>query len=482
MSRRRRIHAHLPRRLHAGSLPAARSPLRAEAGFAVPTVTLMLIAAMALAGVAVTASIGGQSGIVRDRDTKSALQLAEAGVEQVLYQFNSYGLVSSNGTSACAPVGGGEPDSQGWCPEVSATINGEPVSYRVKPTSTAMPSGDIAWTKVEVVSVATLAGVTRRIDVAASSSAGQNIFLDATVQSEDGIQVKSNAEIHAGTATNGTVYVGKNASQCGTTTVGVGEEPEIEGQYSTQIECTTVGGEPGEDEITLDPVLAGDTATNNNNARLFTQDHVSGSKSRVCFDGHEGFGKADNSCGPRELLVESNSAVTLGGNVYSFCKLTLESNSSLYIQPGMNVKIYFDSPEACGYAGDEEPVVQLELLSNARIAPVSGKSANVALLFVGSDEIATRAILNSNTSLEDPLLCAQNFVVYGPRTDIELQSNTSFCGAMAGKTVTLLSNSQIWTSSGVKEFFLPLVAPHYVANRFVDCAATVGSAYPNEGC
>ena len=54
-----------------------RSP---EAGFAVPTVTLMLLAAMALAGVAVSASIGGQRGVVRDRDTKSALAVAESGV------------------------------------------------------------------------------------------------------------------------------------------------------------------------------------------------------------------------------------------------------------------------------------------------------------------------------------------------------------------------------------------------------------------
>jgi len=450
-----------------------------EAGFAVPTVTLMLLAALAIAGVAVSASISGQSGAVRDRDTKTALQLAESGAEQAIYEFNSYGLVAQ-GASPCAPVGGGTPDAEGWCPEVDATINGESVSYQVKPTSTEMASGDTAWTEMEVVSVATLSGVTRRVDVVANSSSGQNIFLDASVQSEDGILIKSNAGVHAGTATNGTIHVGKNASQCGTATVGVGEEPEIEGQYTTDIECTAAGGEPGEDEINLDPVEQGDAPTNNDNGRLFTQDHVSGHKNRVCFDGHDGHGDEDSSCGPRELLVETNSAVTLGGSVYSFCKLTLESNSSLYIQPGVDVKIYFDSPEACGY--DEPPVTQLELLSNARIAPVSGQSANVALLFVGSEDIETKAILNSNTSLEDPLLCAQNFVVYGPRTDIELQSNTSFCGAMAGKTVTLLQNSEVWTSSGVKEFFLPLVAPHYASSRFVDCSATVGSAYPDEGC
>jgi hypothetical protein len=127
-------------------------------------------------------------------------------------------------------------------------------------------------------------------------------------------------------------------------------------------------------------------------------------------------------------------------------------------------------------------VIQLELLSNSRITPVSGNASSVGLLFVGSTDHGTKVVLNSNTALQDPVLCSQNFVIYGPYTDIELQSNTSFCGAMAGKSVHLKQNSEIWTSSGVEEFFLPLVAPHYVSSRFVDCATAAPIGAPDEGC
>jgi hypothetical protein len=451
--------------------------LSSEAGFAVPTVTLMLLAAMAMAGVAVSTSIGGQGGAARDRETKTALALAESGVERALLQFNEYGLT---GPTPCAPVGGTVPDAEGWCPEVNATVNGAPVNYRVKPTSSAMPNGEIAWTEIEVVSTGTLGAVTRRVDLVANSSAGQDMFVDATVKSEEGINLESFAEIHAGTATNGNLTVASNAKQCGTTTVGVGKEMNGSGGYYTDIACGVAGGEPAEDEIELPPVEQGNVPNENNNSFLFAKDHISGNKNTACFNGFSGAGKPDASCGPRELVVGSNSSVTLSGNVYSFCKLRLKSNSALYIAPGAQVYIYFDSPEACGY--EEDPVTQLELLSNSRITPQSGKSGSVALLFVGSPNHATNVLLNSETSIDDPVLCTQNFVIYGPYTDIEMDSNTSFCGAMAGKTIHLDSNSEIWTSSGVGEFFLPLTAPHYVPSRFVDCVAAVAAVTPNEGC
>lgn len=451
-----------------------------EAGFAVPTVTLMLLAAMAIAGVAVSASISGQAGIVRDKDTKSALAVAESGVERALLQYNSYGLVSTG--SPCAPVGGTAPEANGWCPEVETTVNGAPVSYWVKPTSTTLPSGKTAWTEMEVVSVGALGEVQRRVNFVANSSAGQNIFLDASVQSEDGIVLDSNSKIKAGTATNGDISIAANASQCGFATVGPGKKKTGSGGYYEDVGCAIAGTKPGEDEIELAPVEQGDAATVNNNSRFFSLDQVIGkNKNAACYNGVNGEGAKDKSCGSRELLIGNNATITLGGTVYSFCKLTLNSNSALYIAPGNEVLIYFDSPEACGYSSG---VTQLDLSSNSRISPQSGSSGSVALLFVGSRERQTKALMSSNTSVEDPVNCTQNFVIYGPYTDIEMNSNTSFCGAMAGKSVHLDSNATVSTSGGVQQFYLPLTAPHYVASRFVDCAATTAASTgaPDEGC
>lgn len=456
-------------------LDALKARLASEAGFAVPTVTLMTVAALGMAGVAVTVSISGQGGVVRDQNTKSALAVAESGAEQALLQFNRYGLVSA--AAPCAPVGGTTVEADGWCPERQASVNGGTVSYRVRPAWTQMPSGDIAWTEIEVVSQGTLNGVTRRLDVTANSSAGQKIFAEASVKSQDLIKVDKNASIRAGVATNGELTL--DGELCGTATVGIGKKEPLSGEYFTDIECTAAGGEPEEAEIDLPPVNQGTAATENDNGRLFSLDTPSSKNANAaCFNGYNGKGKPDKSCGPRELRIDSNNSVTLHGAVYSLCKLTLASNTSLFVAPGAKTKIYFDSPEACGY--DEPPVMQLDLSSNAAITPQSGSAADLALLFVGSKEIATELILSSNSSVN--VDCTQNFVVYGPYTDIELASNTSFCGAMAGKTVNVNSESEIQAGTGADEFFLPLTAPHYVPSRFIDCAATVAAVTPDEGC
>jgi hypothetical protein len=446
--------------------------LASEHGFALPTVLLMTVAALGMAGVAVSVSIQGQSGTVRDQRTKSALAVAESGASQALLRFNRYGLAPA--AAPCAPVGSTLPEADGWCAEVAGTtVNGDPVSYRVKPTSSVLPNGEIAWTELDVVSVGAAGGVTRRLAVHASSSSGQSPFLDADVLSEDGITLDSNSQIHSGSATNGDITMASNAKHCGPASVGIGKELSGGGYYS-DVNCT-VSGTTTEDEISLPPVNQGDAPTNNDNGRLFGEDLISGKKADACWNGFDGDGKP-GSCDERELLIDHNSSVTLGGGVYSFCRLTLKSNSSLYIAAGVQVKIFFDSPEACDY---EAGAAQLELLSNSRITAAVGKSVNVALLFVGSQDIETTILLNSNTAVDGP--CEQNFVVYAPYTDIDLDSNTKFCGAMAGKSVHLDSKAQIWTSSGTDAWVIPNTAPHYVVDRFVDCTAAV-PVLPDDGC
>lgn len=449
------------------------SPLASEAGFALPTVTLMLVAALAMAGVAVSTSVGGQGGAVRDQGTKSALAVAESGAEQALLQFNRYGLVT--GSNPCAPLAAGEPD-EGWCGPIEGTdVNGEPVTYHVRPEGSELSGGEIAWTDLEVVAESTVDGATRRVDILASSSAGQDIFLDATVQSKDGISLNSNSTIHAGTATNGDIELSSNARQCGAASVGPGQELIGETGYYQDIDCES-SGTVLEDEISLPPVNQGDAPEDNDNDRFFEEDKISGNKGHACWDEVDGKGNP-GECGPRELLVEHNSSVTLGGSVYSFCKLTLKQNSSLYVADGAEVTIYFDSPESCGY---EDGEVQLDLQSNSRITTTAGDAAGLAMLFVGSPDLGTGINMNSNTAVDGP--CEQNFVVYAPYTDIDLDSNTRFCGALAGKTVHLDSNAEVWTTSGVSSFVLPNVAPHYAVDRFVECAAAAPAGPPDEGC
>ena len=183
----------------------------------------------------------------------------------------------------------------------------------------------------------------------------------------------------------------------------------------------------------LQPVFQGDVPTVNSNGRFFSQDLRSGA-SDVTW-----------SSATRTLTLNGNSSVTLGGTNYSFCKLTLDSNSTLYIAAGAVVRIYFDSPEACGQPSG---VTQLLMTSNTRIVSSSGAPTNAALLFVGSTSTPfrqTKAVLDSNTG-SSGAGCSSSFVIYGPKTDLSLNSNATWCGALAGKSVALDSNSIVRAS------------------------------------
>jgi hypothetical protein len=246
--------------------------------------------------------------------------------------------------------------------------------------------------------------------------------------------------------------------------------------YFSDPNCTSRYSTVQQQELTLPAVNQGDAATNNDNGRLFSQDLISGNKADACFNGRNGNNQTDSSCRARELSVSNNSAVTLTGGTYSFCKLTMRSNSSLYISAGHTVAIYFDSPEACGYASG---VVQLDMASNTRITSTDGHAANVAMLFVGSSTRQTQISLSSNTAVGTN--CQQNFVIYAPLTDVEMNSNSTYCGAMGAKSLHLDSNADLKTDPSQASLLLPPVSPHYDNPQFRECSVATGST-PTTGC
>jgi hypothetical protein len=452
--------------------------LASEAGFAVPTVLLMTVAALGMAGVAVTTSINGQSGTVRDQGGKAALAVAESGVSQALLYYN-------RGVAPCVPTSEG-----GWCgPVTGMSVNGGAVNYWARIRDSAEECGVANEVEcVEIVSVGAVGGVARRVNVLASTvpteeSGSPGPFATAGVLSYEDLTLDSNAIIHTAAATNGSISLKSNAKQCGLASVGIGKKLERSpnSQYHSNANCTSPRTEYLKQELTLPPVDQGDAATSNDNYRLFAADRISGEKKNVCWNGKDANGKASSACKGRELRIDSNTSLTLGGKIYSFCKLTLRSNTALYIESGANTTIYFDSPENCGQSSG---VYQLDLDSNSRITSASADPVNVAMLFVGSAARQTRILLNSNTEVDGP--CEQNFVIYAPLTAVELNSNSRFCGAVAGKSIHLDSNAQIWSAKGSDDFNLPGVElpetpAHYTPYRFVECASTPATT-PNDGC
>ena len=430
---------------------------RQEDGFAIPAALLITIASASVATVGVIATIQAEQGTSRDRDTKSAFQVAEAGINDALLRYNRYPPAVG---SPCSPVGGTTAAS-GWCGPVTGQLEGENFTYYVRAPVSGL---------INVVSSATVDGATRRVAIAGNSVSDQPFFGQWNVQSHNNIHLDSNSSINSSVAANGDVILDSNSSICGNTSHGPGH---------SVIENGTGGqtcGTQSENSIVIPPVNQGDAPFVNDNSRLFALDLVTGSKNRVCFNGVDGNGSNDNSCGARHLHIENNTSLTLGGSKYSFCKLSMESNTNLYIQAGKTVTIYFDSPENCGYSSS---TTQLEMSSNARISGSNGSPASAAFLFVGSPVIPTAAILSSNTAIGAS--CQQNFIIYGPFTDVTLNSNTSFCGAIAANSVEMDSNAEIRSSSGTGSYVLPGALPHYTVSNFVECRAAAAGP-TTSGC
>ena len=463
--------------------------LRAEHGFAVPTVLFMLLGAFTVVSIAVVASINAQSGVVRDQRTKSALTAAEAGVSQALIRYNSdLGppsnqpcLQPSGSSLVAASTQAGT--NAGWCQAVSGTSGAGSYSYSIKPT----PSTGT----LEIVSTGSFSGVTRRVDVFAKSSSGTQVFLDAAVKSQTNITVASNSTIKAGTAAGGDISIASNSAQCGAASVGLGHHLTTAGAngYFQNTNCTTALDPASvlQQNLTLPPVNQGDAATNNDNQRITNAARGSGSPTDLVSGNR---GDISWSATTRQLTVDHNTSLTLTGQTYSLCKLTLLQNSSLYIAASQSVRIYFDSPEACNLPVDQASnpelgTTQMTLDSNSRVTSSTLNPASIAFLFVGSQARRTNIALNSNTLANGS--CVQNFVVYAPFTNIDVRSNATgnnaikYCGAIAGNAINLNSNVEFDTDSLSQGYTLPGTAPHYVTSRFVECSAAATSP-PNTGC
>ncbi len=421
----------------------------AEGGFAVPAVLFAILAAFAVTSVAVMASVTAQNGAARDQNVKAALTAAEAGVSQAMLHYNR---IPTTPTTPCL-IAAGEGTvylaaaSGGWCAPVAGAVTEGTYSYSVHPTEDALA----------IVSTGTVDGVTRRVNVNATSSSGQPVFSDATVKALNSLTISSNGRITADVASNGSITLSSNANICGDVAYGPGSS------FTLISNATHTCGSATQQPMVLPPVNQGNVAAVNDNGRFFGLDprsnnHVTWTPST------------------RTLKLTSNSSVTLGGSAYSFCKLEMSSNTSVYTAPGAHVSIYFDSPEACGLPAGTE---QLSLSSNSRITSSGGGPTNVALLFVGSPTLASTIHLSSNTQVAGA--CEQNFVIYAPRTDISMSSNSVYCGALAGKTIALASNALVFADNGASSFTIPATSAHYVVDGFVECTGPAASP-PDASC
>lgn len=464
-----------------------RTRLSDDGGFALPTVLLMTFAGFAVAMVAVLASLNAQGGITHDYDTKDALAGAEAGVHEAMLRYNATN-VQGGSWGTCLPTGTTESmGGMDWCPAQTGSLpDGTTYTYRVG-FPQRIPGAPLPPHTAQIVSEGNTSGATRRVDVTIRSASGQKPFPDAGIIGRDKIHLNTNSGLYGNAATNGDITLDGNDTFCGNAEVGPGRNVLPVGTVPS---C---GGSVTQGVTSLPPVNQGDVNQpgHNANGNFFAVNPVvSGSPSRACFNGYNATGAVDSSCGSpgsRELVLSRGQSagagleVTLNGGDYSLCRLELQQGTKLSVANGAQVTIYFDSPENCGYS---DGAVQLNLAQFTSILSNGGDATHVSLLFVGSETLSTKAIMASNTSTNPGIECNQDFVVYGPLTDIVMQSNSFFCGAIAGKTIDISSNTTVRTSNQAQEYQLPGWVDHYAIDDFKECAGTMpaGASSPNSGC
>lgn len=450
------------------SLSKLLAALRSESGVAVPTVLSMILIGLAVGGAAAVAAIGAQRGSVRDEDSKQGIAGADAGALRALQRQN---LVSNN-EDPCVVLSGGvltpgpDDDLDGWCPELTGSVGDTDYGYTVStPTPVPPEPGEQGREEVTVVATGTSDDVTRRIAVTINKLTGAGLLSGATVMGLDEVNLDSNAEVHGNVATNGNIVLASNATLCGNAQYGVGHGLLISGNAE---QCD--GYSHGEGELSLPPVDQGDVPTVNSNERLVTGEDVSQGKSGCANAQGQAWDPAT-----RTLCLSSNSALTLGGTNYSFCRLELRSNSTLYIAQGAQVQVFFDSPENCGYTEDDAPVAQFVMNSNTKISNTSGDPTTAAFLMVGSETISTTAELNSNSNVNIDL------ILYAPFTDVSLDSNSTFRGSLAARTIDVDSNAEIQSDPRVSEFEVP-IRTVFEVGRYVECSGTDPGTDPDAGC
>jgi hypothetical protein len=424
---------------------------------ALPVALFAMIAGTALASAAVIATVNVQTGSHRDSSTKSAIAVADAGANIARMRINRYAVVLAD--HPCIQMGAGEvlegaeAEADGWCPAVEGSVGGGTYVYRVSPAGSTC--GEY---KLCVVSTGTVSSTSRRIEVAynesavqetiktqtesepssgeeksGSSSEGESVAMEGLI-GQDGIELSGNADVRVGIGTNGDIIATGNADVCGDARHGIGKKFEM-----TQNAKQCPGYVETEGNKSLPPVssfMPSDIATNNSDYRLerCTQTKPTKAPEGCELDVYSGKRNSTKPWDPstRTITVAANDTLTVSGGDYWVCQINLSGNSQLIMASGVQVRFFFDTPENCGYSGGTN---QISLTGNTRIASTD-KTVMPAFYLLGSTTTATGVNIAGNASTTD------EFVIYGPNTDISISGNGTYKGVMAGKTITISGNGR----------------------------------------
>lgn len=437
-------------------------PRWGEAGFALPTAMFFILGMLAILSIGAVAAVNTQRATVRDANSKSALAVAESGVNTALLRYAEHQDLVTDDYRPCldaalgpqsravalnfqgtAPVGG-------WCPPVHSGDLGHPFTYWARPYKIGSDR------KLDVVSQATIEGVTRRIlqtaEIPAGAPGGWKRLGDEALVGIEEVEIYGNGRVIGGVGSNGTVHLRNSGNVCGPVRTGnVAYTTDNSDSKNPPPGCSRPSNI--ETEEFPPPELPEDIESNNSNWRLAGADPV---PSDIWQRGNVDWND------DKDILRVTYSTLSLRGDApYYLCRLLLQGGSTLSMEKsGGPVHIFFKPPEECG-----NTTVPFEFANGTKIV----HNGEVPGLFiVGSDSIDT-TVNPAGGAL------AAGAVLYAPRTDFIINNGSNLKGAVIAKSVDMSGGAKVEAITGLEDYELPIpgdpAASGIVKDHFIECPA-----------
>src|SRR5919109_2794332 len=433
---------------------------KSERGMALPAALMVLFMVASIAAALMPSAIAANSQSNRDRGVKRAVAAADGGLQAAVYRINklkpdALGCVVQ-GLANQLVIEPLQPD--GWCRAQTEDLgDGARYSYRVKAGVNVTLNGQNVL-QHKIVSTGTVSGVTRRTQAIVGTAVGSGLFSGKGLISDKDLFMENNVVVTGHAASNGNIHIENNVQICGNATPGPGKQVTIENNADV---CGLT--DPATQKFVLNPV--GPIPAADGNLRIGTLDAWSNKQ----------FSFWDPLT--KELQLQNNATLSLTGNVYHFCKLTIKNNSQLIIASRLPteapVAIYLDAPENCPGVEDAGSVT---LQNNGSILNLNGDPTTLQLYVTGSPTIGTTVEFKNNF---DPQV---NMALYAPNSYVVLQNNTYIVGAIAAGQVFLQNNSRVVADGRTDGIGNDNTVPLFKLQRWSECTSKPTGSAPDAGC
>jgi len=443
-----------------------RRTLAAERGIALPLALGVLFVVAGLATVAARAAINANHSSFRDSNVKRAIQAANAGIKAASYQLN---LLQPLPSECVLRATSGGPLSTAaatgsWCPTQTEDLGGN-ASYTFQvsqSTPLSYNSNGQVVTERSLVSTGTVNGQSRRVFVRVTAPGGTPLFpKNYAAVSLNSVNFGNSGTITGWLGSNGNITLQNTFKVSGEAHPGTGKTVTLQNQASV-----TGSKTPATEPFSFSPVNQRSAPTVNNNSRIGTLDPWTS--------------PGDISWNPttRVLDMSKTSTLTLSGDVYSFCRITMTQSATIKIAARgplqLPLRIYMDTPENCGGSSGMGSV---SLNQSSSFQNLNSSPASFLLAVSGSATKATSVDFGQASAPGTQTVMG----IYAPFSTVSMNNSVDYVGAVVAKQVQL--------SNSVKLTYDPLIQnlsedPLFVYHRteYLECTNVATTTTPDSGC